>query len=63
MKHVYIKPLAELVPVHAKTAFLEMSGEVDWGMGNKQTIFEEDDNSLPKSGNLWGEDGNSNENK
>ena len=56
MKQVYIKPLAEIIPVQVKTAILEMSGEVDWGMGNQQNIFEEDNSSLPKPANLWGGD-------
>ena len=63
MKQEYIKPLTELVLVHAKTAMLEMSGEVNWGMGNQQNIFDEDDNSLPKASGLWDEDDNSKDNK
>ena len=58
MKQVYIKPLAEIVPVQVKTAILEMSGEVEWGMGNQQNIFDEEDSSLPKPANLWGEGDN-----
>ena len=62
MKQEYIKPLAELIKVSAHAAFLEMSGEVNWGMGNQQTIFDEEDSTLPNAGGLWDDDDNSNSN-